>query len=129
MESPTLHISPASFESFVEAIASSGLIAADELSSSVSAANHNWCELSKQLCDKGLLTTFQLTNLSEGHTSALRIGNYDILDRLGAGGMGTVFKARHRRMKRIVALKVLAANLSGNELFVKRFQREVETIA
>ena len=43
--------------------------------------------------------------------------------------MGTVFKARHRRMKRIVALKVLAANLSENPLFVKRFQREVETIA
>ena len=43
--------------------------------------------------------------------------------------MGTVFKARHRRMKRIVALKVLAASISGNEVFVKRFQREVETIA
>src|SRR4029079_18569701 len=60
---------------------------------------------------------------------SLQIGNYDIIDRLGAGGMGTVFKARHRRMKRGVALKVLAANLSKNPLFVKRFQREVETIA
>ncbi len=43
--------------------------------------------------------------------------------------MGTVYKARHRRMKRIVAIKVLASELSRNELFVKRFQREVETIA
>ena len=81
------------------------------------------------LTDKGLLTQFQLAALSEGRGASLRIGNYDILDRLGAGGMGTVFKARHRRMKRIVALKVLAANLSENPLFVKRFQREVETIA
>jgi len=59
----------------------------------------------------------------------LSLGNYDILERLGAGGMGTVYKARHRRMKRIVALKILAANLSDNPLFLKRFQLEVETIA
>jgi serine/threonine protein kinase/DNA-binding NarL/FixJ family response regulator len=59
----------------------------------------------------------------------LLIGNYEILDRLGAGGMGTVFKARHRRMKRIVALKVLSRNLSSDKTFVQRFQREVETIA
>jgi serine/threonine protein kinase len=76
-----------------------------------------------------LLTRFQLVALSQGKGSTLRIGNYDILDRLGAGGMGTVFKTRHRRMKRIVALKVLSAAFSQNELYVKRFQREVETIA
>jgi serine/threonine protein kinase len=75
------------------------------------------------------LTHFQLAALNENRVSSLRIGNYDILDRLGAGGMGTVYKARHRRMKRIVALKVLSAKLSENPLFVKRFQREVETIA
>jgi serine/threonine protein kinase/CheY-like chemotaxis protein len=58
-----------------------------------------------------------------------RVGNYDVLDRLGAGGMGTVFKARHRRMKRIVALKILPQSLARNPTFVQRFQREVETIA
>ena len=78
---------------------------------------------------RGLLTPFQVAAFGEGRGASLRVGNYDILDRLGAGGMGTVFKARHRRMKRIVALKVLAANLSENPVFVKRFQREVETIA
>ena len=58
-----------------------------------------------------------------------RLGPYEIVAPLGAGGMGTVFKARHRRMKRIVALKVLSAEISRDPLFVKRFQREVETIA
>ena len=119
----------ASFSQLVENTAASGLVADDELASLVAVANGDSGELLRLFSDKGLLTPFQLAALNEGRGSSLRIGNYDILDRLGAGGMGTVFKARHRRMKRIVALKVLAANLSENPLFVKRFQREVETIA
>ena len=51
-------------------------------------------------------------------SAALQIGNYDVLGRLGAGGMGTVFKARHRRMRRVVALKVLSSNLAKDESFV-----------
>ena len=81
------------------------------------------------LAVKGALTAYQIDAISQGQTDNLRIGNYDILDKLGVGGMGTVFKARHRRMKRIVALKVLLANLCKDELFVQRFQREVVTIA
>ncbi|MFM9067644.1 MAG: protein kinase domain-containing protein, partial [Planctomycetota bacterium] len=85
--------------------------------------------LTDLLVERGFLTAFQQTALLAGRADSLRIGNYDLLDRLGAGGMGTVYRARHRRMKRIVALKVLAANLSRDPLFVKRFQREVETLA
>ncbi|QDT73134.1 protein kinase domain-containing protein [Lacipirellula limnantheis] len=119
----------ASFSQFVDNAVASGLLPDDELASLVAVANGDPEELSRLVSDKGLLTRFQLAALNEGRGDSLRIGNYDILDRLGAGGMGTVFKARHRRMKRIVALKVLAENLSENPLFVKRFQREVETIA
>jgi CheY-like chemotaxis protein/tRNA A-37 threonylcarbamoyl transferase component Bud32 len=57
------------------------------------------------------------------------IGNYDVLAKLGAGGMGTVFKARHRRMKRIVALKLLPKTHVKNPQFLQRFQREVEVIS
>jgi serine/threonine-protein kinase len=59
----------------------------------------------------------------------LVLGNYEVLERLGAGGMGTVFKARHRRMKRIVALKVLSQHIAQDATFLQRFQREVETVA
>jgi hypothetical protein len=81
------------------------------------------------LAAAGVLTAYQANAVRQRRFADLRIGNYDLLDRLGAGGMGTVFKARHRRMKRIVALKVLARQLSRDQTFVQRFQREVETIA
>jgi CheY-like chemotaxis protein/tRNA A-37 threonylcarbamoyl transferase component Bud32 len=85
--------------------------------------------LAHALVAAGTLTPYQADRICQGHQAELRAGNYDILDRLGAGGMGTVFKARHRRMKRLVALKVLAADLGKDAGFVKRFQREVEVVA
>jgi serine/threonine protein kinase len=118
-----------SFDSLVEYVASTGIVPEDEWSSLVASSQGDARELTRLLTAKQLLTPFQITALTEGRGSSLRVGNYDILDRLGAGGMGTVFKARHRRMKRIVALKVLASKLSEDSTFVKRFQREVETIA
>ncbi len=54
---------------------------------------------------------------------------YEILERLGAGGMGTVFKARHRLMDRIVALKVMNPQLLADPVAVGRFQREVKAAA
>src|ERR1043165_9860043 len=83
----------------------------------------------KALVDARLLTAFQVEALSARAPETLQVGNYDLLDKLGAGGMGTVFKARHRRMKRVVALKVLSSSLCKDATFVQRFQREVETIA
>lgn len=118
-----------SFASLAEAIEASGLVSHDEWPGALTAAGDNPQLLLEGLTERGLLTQFQATALGEGQGASLRVGNYDLLDRLGAGGMGTVYKARHRRMKRIVALKLLSPNLSGNPVFVKRFQREVETIA
>ena len=57
------------------------------------------------------------------------LGDYILLDKIGAGGMGQVFKAEHRRMKRLVAIKLLPAAMTKDEAAVKRFQREVEAAA
>lgn len=57
------------------------------------------------------------------------LGNYILEDRIGQGGMGEVFKARHRRMDRVVAIKVLSANLTRNEEAISRFHREVKAVA
>jgi serine/threonine protein kinase len=85
--------------------------------------------LAQLLATSGKLTAFQAAGICERRFSELLIGNYEVLDRIGAGGMGTVFKARHRRMKRVVGVKVLSRNLGQTPSFVQRFQREVEAVA
>ncbi|GEM_PF-3448461 len=52
--------------------------------------------------------------------------NYEILDRLGSGGMGTVFRAKRKSDGKIVALKVLRPSLSRNRRYVERLKREAE---
>ena len=54
---------------------------------------------------------------------------FEVVERLGAGGMGVVFKARQRTLDRWVALKVLPRHLAGDPSFVERFQREARLLA
>jgi serine/threonine protein kinase len=83
----------------------------------------------RRLVSAGKLTPYQVAAIGERRFDHLRIGAYQILDRLGEGGMGTVYKARHERMKRLVAIKVLARSVAESPAFLQRFQREVETVA
>jgi serine/threonine-protein kinase len=93
------------------------------------AAGTDAAALADSLVSAGRLTRFQADAVLAGRLSELSIGNYIVVDRIGAGGMGTVYKARHRRMKRVVALKFLPRENAGHSSFAERFQREVETIA
>jgi len=85
--------------------------------------------LGRLLIDAGKLTRFQASALLQGQTRGLVLGNYVLLDRIGSGGMGDVYKAQHRRMKRTVALKVVAPKLMKSHSAILRFQREVEAAA
>ncbi len=58
-----------------------------------------------------------------------RLGPYEILSAIGAGGMGEVYKARDTRLDRIVAIKVLPAHLADLAELRERFEREAKTIA
>jgi TolB-like protein len=58
-----------------------------------------------------------------------RLGPYEILAPLGAGGMGEVYRARDPRLKRDVALKVLPADLASEPERLERFEREAQTVA
>ena len=77
----------------------------------------------------GKLTRFQAERVYQGKTKGLVLGNYVILAKIGAGGMGQVYKARHKVMKRVVALKVLPPSAVSSEEAVKRFHREVQAAA
>jgi eukaryotic-like serine/threonine-protein kinase len=61
--------------------------------------------------------------------SGARLGPYEILAPLGAGGMGEVYRARDTRLGRTVAIKLLNAELSGNPISRERFEREARSIA
>jgi len=61
--------------------------------------------------------------------SGRRLGPYEILTAIGAGGMGEVYKARDTRLDRSVAIKVLPAQVSADPERRARFEREAKTIA
>ncbi len=62
-------------------------------------------------------------------TSGSRLGTYEILGPLGAGGMGEVYRAKDLRLGRQIAIKVLPAEVASNSDRLARFEREARTVA
>ena len=58
-----------------------------------------------------------------------RLGVYDIVARIGAGGMGEVYRARDTRLNRTVAIKIMSASRAGDPVFKERFEREARAIS
>ena len=85
--------------------------------------------VARSLVEMGLLTKFQAELLLAGRTSGFLLGQYRILEQLGEGGMGRVFKAVHQTMNRTVALKLLSPNLVQTPKARELFQREVRAAA
>ena len=61
--------------------------------------------------------------------SGTRLGSYEILSRIGAGGMGEVYRARDRKLQRDVAIKVLTEALANDPEALERFEREALAVA
>lgn len=118
---------------FVEFLTTSGLITAADLTATIksrpAAETGDAPTLAKALVQLEKLTKYQAAAIYQGKGKSLFYGDYLVLDRIGAGGMGQVFKARHRRMDRIVALKVMSPAAIKNADSVRRFEREVRAAA
>ena len=61
--------------------------------------------------------------------AGFRLGSYDILAPLGAGGMGEVYRARDTKLERQVAVKILPADTADSPLSRARFEREARAVA
>jgi serine/threonine-protein kinase len=85
--------------------------------------------LATALLKRHWLTPFQINRLFAGRGTELVLDNYVLLERLGEGGMGQVFKARNWKLDKVVALKLIRKDLLTNKTVVGRFEREVAATA
>src|SRR5262249_21368336 len=76
-----------------------------------------------------LLTRFQAQQLLRGKWRGFTIGRYKVLDRIGTGGMASVYLCEHLDLHRRVALKVLSVGQSKNPASLERFYREARAVA
>ncbi len=121
---------------FVKGLRRSGLIGGDELSQVLN--DLSWDDndpsgdsgrLARALIQNQKLTPFQAKLLLRGRWKGLVLGNYAILDKLGQGGMGSVFVARHTKMGRTVCLKVVNAAGRQSPEVIDRFRNEARALA
>ena len=128
------HSMALTLEQFSQQLTSSGLASDDDLQNWIAAMPVEARPKDGQDCARELvrlkkLTKFQAEQIFAGKGKSLTLGNYVILDKLGQGGMGMVLKAEHKRMKRLVALKVMSPQAVKTPDALKRFHREVEAAA
>lgn len=130
---PKLPTTALTIDEFRRAVVESGLITVDELDRLQADLPENQADnpsaLARELVRSKRLTPFQAEVLLEGRDQPLILGDYVLLEKIGEGGMGQVFRAEHRLMKRIVALKELPSKVTGVGEVLRRFQREIETVA
>ncbi len=85
-------------------------------------------DLAERLVQDKIITSFQAKRFLSNKPQGLIVGRYIILDRIGSGSMGRVYKAHHQMMDRVVALKIIAPEIASNDRVVARFQREMKLV-
>jgi formylglycine-generating enzyme required for sulfatase activity/tRNA A-37 threonylcarbamoyl transferase component Bud32 len=118
---------------FLRAALDSGIISPDFATSHAAASaatdKEDARSISDSLVASGRLTAYQAREIGSGRAAGLVLGPYVLLDLVGSGGMGAVYRAEHRTMRRIVALKVIKGHRLSNADSVQRFTREVQASA
>jgi serine/threonine-protein kinase len=124
--------SPLSSSDFLTAVERSGVLSDVEMQEirdrTSIAPTIDPSTIARELVQEGRLTEFQARRLLVGKSRGLVFGRYVLLDHLGTGAMGRVFKARHRLMDRVVALKVVLPVCVTSKHAVSRFFREMKIV-
>src|SRR4051794_27731482 len=97
----------------------------DELIQTLQAQFPQPRSLAGEMLRRGWLTAYQINQLFQGRGSDLLLGSYVLLEKIGEGGMGQVFKARHQKMNRLVAVKLIRKDRLQSAEAIQRFHREI----
>lgn len=117
---------------FVESIRQNRLLEPDQLNDLTRNQQTRYPDprsMARHLIQVGWLTPYQVNQLLTGKGQTLIMGSYTIMERLGEGGMGIVYKARNWKLGRVVALKVIRREHVANNDAVRRFRREIQAVA
>ena len=140
-ESPSSNLEPAAetlpssipVAEFVESIIAGELLSATEATQLrqdfPTFQDQSTAEVADQLVADVRLTRYQANVLLKQHDGPLLLDRYVILDSIGSGGMGHVYKAMHRSMDRVVAIKLLPHYAVDSADKIARFQREIKATA
>jgi eukaryotic-like serine/threonine-protein kinase len=119
---------PATTSDFFDVCRKSGVVEESSLSSITDHAGSP-VAAAKALIRAGVLTKFQAAQLLAGKYKGLRFDRLKILDRIGSGGMGTVFLCEHMGLRKQVAVKILPPDQADDAAVRERFQREARAAA
>lgn len=125
-------MSPPTVPDLVGALRRNDILRPDQLETLINELQGHFSDarsLARELLDRGWLTSFQLNQIFRGKGDSLALGQYVLLNPLGEGGMGQVFTARHRRLDRIDAVKILRRESLRSPQAISRFHSEIETAA
>lgn len=123
---------PASTEPFLKAVRDANLLdpaRLAELENWLNQTNADPQTFARELTGRGWLTPFQVREIYKGQGAGLRLGPYILVDLIGEGGMGRVFRAYHTRLGRDVALKVIRSDKVAKPAVVQRFHQEIQAVA
>src|SRR5262245_53549260 len=126
---------PLSIDEFLDVVRKSGVVdekrlqaALDKLAAAGQLPNEPG-KLAGLLVRDGVLTQFQAEQFLQGKWRRFTLGKYKVLERLGAGGMGSVYLCEHKLMRRRVAVKVLPTAKAEDPAALERFYREARAVA
>jgi serine/threonine protein kinase len=119
---------PKSIEEFTDLLQRSRLLTEEELGTLAKQGANSCEQLARRLVRMGWLTKWQALTLLEGRCQFF-IGRYKLLELIGSGGMGAVFKAIRPDIGRVVAVKVLKPKSLKKSTGLPRFLREIESAA